>query len=104
MDDNGLLLSLTATMWKFVLIGVAFLCLLAGFLLLGLGAMANRYKCLCLLGTYVILIVHSISQWQNIGIKLICLVYSIQIVVTCCINVCIVNFHPCILIFNKYMF
>ncbi|XP_011607876.1 uncharacterized protein [Takifugu rubripes] len=32
------------TMWKFVLIGVAFLCLLAGFLLLGLGAMANRNR------------------------------------------------------------
>lgn len=74
-------------MWKFVLIGVAFLCLLAGFLLLGLGAMANRYKCHCLLGIYVILIVRSISQWQIMTIKLFCVVYSIQIVVTCCVNV-----------------
>lgn len=50
MDDAPLLLSIAATTWKFVLMGVAFLCLLAGFLLLGLGAMANKYKYHCLLG------------------------------------------------------
>ena len=30
-------------MWRFVLLGVAFVCLLVGFLLLGMGAMANKY-------------------------------------------------------------
>lgn len=59
MDDTRLLLSIAATTWKFVLMGVAFLCLLAGFLLLGLGAMANKYKYHCLLGICVILIVNN---------------------------------------------
>lgn len=37
------LLFVKATMWKFVLLGLAFICLLIGFLLLGMGAMANKY-------------------------------------------------------------
>lgn len=32
-----------ATTWTFVLLGLAFVCLLVGFLLLGMGAMANKY-------------------------------------------------------------
>ncbi|XP_061749376.1 solute carrier family 51 subunit beta isoform X1 [Nerophis ophidion] len=32
------------TMWKFVLLGLAFVCLLVGFLLLGMGAMASRNR------------------------------------------------------------
>lgn len=31
-----------ASTWKFVLLGVAFVCLLIGFLLLGMGSMANK--------------------------------------------------------------
>lgn len=37
------LLFVKAAMWKFVLLGLAFICLLIGFLLLGMGAMANKY-------------------------------------------------------------
>jgi len=37
------LLPVTATIWTFVLLGLAFVCLLIGFLLLGMGAMANKY-------------------------------------------------------------
>ncbi|CAN9507326.1 unnamed protein product [Ophioblennius macclurei] len=33
-----------ATTWKFVLLGVAFVCLLIGFLLLGMGSMANKSR------------------------------------------------------------
>lgn len=33
-----------STTWKFVLLGVAFICLLVGFLLLGMGAMANKNR------------------------------------------------------------
>ncbi|CAJ1048692.1 uncharacterized protein si:cabz01068815.1 [Xyrichtys novacula] len=32
------------TIWKFVLLGLAFVCLLIGFLLLGMGAMANKNR------------------------------------------------------------
>ncbi|KAM9825004.1 uncharacterized protein ACBT44_005838 [Syngnathus typhle] len=32
------------TVWKFVLLGLAFVCLLVGFLLLGMGAMASRNR------------------------------------------------------------
>ncbi|XP_022068244.2 solute carrier family 51 subunit beta [Acanthochromis polyacanthus] len=32
------------TIWKFVLLGLAFVCLLIGFLLLGMGAMANKSR------------------------------------------------------------
>ncbi|XP_063738562.1 solute carrier family 51 subunit beta [Eleginops maclovinus] len=32
------------TIWKFVLLGLAFVCLLVGFLLLGMGAMANKSR------------------------------------------------------------
>lgn len=32
------------TMWKFVLLGLAFVCLLIGFMLLGMGAMANKNR------------------------------------------------------------
>ncbi|XP_077419430.1 uncharacterized protein LOC144050223 isoform X2 [Vanacampus margaritifer] len=32
------------TVWKFVMLGLAFVCLLVGFLLLGMGAMASRRK------------------------------------------------------------
>nr|XP_046232192.1 solute carrier family 51 subunit beta [Scatophagus argus] len=32
------------TTWKFVLLGLAFICLLVGFLLLGMGAMANKNR------------------------------------------------------------
>lgn len=32
------------TIWKFVLLGLAFICLLVGFLLLGMGAMANKNR------------------------------------------------------------
>lgn len=32
------------TIWKFVLLGLAFVCLLVGFLLLGMGAMANKNR------------------------------------------------------------
>ncbi|KAM9861340.1 uncharacterized protein ACBR49_005585 [Aulostomus maculatus] len=32
------------TMWKFVLLGLAFVCLLVGFLLLGMGAMASKNR------------------------------------------------------------
>lgn len=34
--------SIPETVWKFVLLGLAFVCLLVGFLLLGMGAMASR--------------------------------------------------------------
>lgn len=37
------LLIVVATTWKFVLLGLAFVCLLVGFMLLGMGAMANKY-------------------------------------------------------------
>ncbi|KAF0043582.1 hypothetical protein F2P81_004919 [Scophthalmus maximus] len=33
-----------STTWKFVLLGLAFICLLVGFLLLGMGAMANKNR------------------------------------------------------------
>ncbi|XP_077451308.1 organic solute transporter subunit beta [Stigmatopora argus] len=33
-----------ATLWKFALLGLAFVCLLVGFLLLGMGAMASRNR------------------------------------------------------------
>lgn len=33
-----------STTWKFVLLGLAFVCLLVGFLLLGMGAMANKNR------------------------------------------------------------
>ncbi|GAA6227795.1 uncharacterized protein LOC108877839 [Lates japonicus] len=33
-----------STTWKFVLLGLAFVCLLVGFLLLGMGAMANKSR------------------------------------------------------------
>lgn len=33
----------TASMWRFVLLGLAFICLLVGFMLLGMGSMANKY-------------------------------------------------------------
>ncbi|XP_077569262.1 organic solute transporter subunit beta [Stigmatopora nigra] len=33
-----------ATVWKFALLGLAFVCLLVGFLLLGMGAMASRNR------------------------------------------------------------
>ncbi|XP_004066865.1 uncharacterized protein LOC101172640 [Oryzias latipes] len=33
-----------STMWKFVLLGLSFICLLFGFLLLGMGAMANKSR------------------------------------------------------------
>lgn len=75
MDDDRLLLSIAATTWKFVLMGVAFLCLLAGFLLLGLGAMANKYKYHCLLGICVILIVNNtpfMLEYKLDNIKLFC--------------------------------
>ncbi|KAM7406596.1 hypothetical protein PAMP_000966 [Pampus punctatissimus] len=32
------------TIWRFVLLGLAFVCLLVGFLLLGMGAMASKYE------------------------------------------------------------
>ncbi|XP_029987048.1 organic solute transporter subunit beta [Sphaeramia orbicularis] len=32
------------TMWKFVMLGLAFVCLLIGFMLLGMGAMANKNR------------------------------------------------------------
>lgn len=38
------LLPVAATTWKFVLLGLALVCLLVGFLLLGMGAMANKYE------------------------------------------------------------
>ena len=32
-----------ATIWKFVMLGLSFVSLLVGFLLLGMGSMANKY-------------------------------------------------------------
>lgn len=44
VGEGCCLLSVTGTMWTFVLLGLAFVCLLIGFLLLGMGTMASKYE------------------------------------------------------------